>query len=225
MPEVKFLGHACVTITEGNHKLIIDPFLTDNPVAAAKADDIEAGYVLVTHGHGDHIGDAVSIAKRNDATVIGTFELVNLVGKEGVKTHPLHIGGGHNFDFGRVKATIAHHGGGYGPDASQYTGPPVGFLVTIGGKTIYHAGDTGLFYDMKLIGEMNDIDLAFVPIGDNFTMDPDDAIKAVEFLQPKKVVPIHYNTWDLIAQDAAAFAAKVKNAEVVILKPGEGCSV
>ena len=225
MPEVKFLGHACVTITEGNHKLIIDPYLTDNPVAAAKANDIEASYVLVTHGHGDHIGDAVAIARRNNATVIGTFELVNLVGKEGVTTHPLHIGGGHNFDFGRVKATIAHHGGGYGPDASRYTGPPVGFLVTIGGKTIYHPGDTGLFYDMKLIGEMNNIDLAFVPIGDNFTMDPADAVKAVEFLQPKKVVPIHYDTWYLIAQDAAAFASEVKNAEVVILKPGESCTV
>jgi len=221
MPKATFLGHSCVTLTDGKHNLIIDPYLTDNPQAAEKAQDIKADFVLITHGHGDHVGDGIEIAKRNKATLIANFELANLCGAEGAEVHPMHIGGGHDFDFGRVKLTIAHHGGGYGPDASRYTGPPVGFLVTLGGKTVYHPGDTGLFYDMKLIGEMNKIDLAFLPIGDNFTMDINDAVKAVEFLKPKKVVPFHFNTWPLIEASPEDFAAKVKGTEVVILKPGE----
>ncbi len=221
MPQVRFLGHSCVTITEGDHKLIIDPFLTGNPLATVKQEEIDAKWVLVSHGHGDHVGDAVAIAKRNKATVIGSFELVNMCAKDGVEVHAMHIGGAHDFDFGRVKLTIAHHGGGFGEDASRYTGPPVGFLVTIGGKTIYHPGDTGLFYDMKLIGEMNAIDLAFLPIGDNFTMGIDDAVKAVEFLKPKKVVPMHYDTFPVVEQNPEDFASRVTGAEVVILKPGE----
>jgi L-ascorbate metabolism protein UlaG (beta-lactamase superfamily) len=221
MPQVQFLGHSCVTITEGEHRLIIDPFLTDNPQATVSADDINVNYVLITHGHGDHVGDGIAIAKRNDATVIASFELANMCAKEGCKIHPMHIGGKFNFDFGSVKLTIAHHGGGYGEDASRYTGPPVGFLVTIGGKLIYHAGDTGLFYDMKLIGEMNNIDLAFLPIGDNFTMGIDDAVKATEFLHAKKVVPFHYDTWPPIEAKPEEFAAKVTASDVVILKPGE----
>ncbi len=226
MPQVRFLGHSCVTITEGNHKLIIDPFITDNPKSPVKADEIDVNYILLTHGHGDHVGDAVAIAKRTGATVIATFELANLCAGEGANIHPMHIGGGHNFDFGRVKLTIAHHGGGYGPDASRYTGPPVGFVVTIGGKSIYHSGDTGLFYDMKLIGEMTPIDLAFLPIGDNFTMGIDDAVKAVELLRPKKVVPIHFDTWDIIETDPKSFAKKVGSmAEVVILEPGGSLDV
>lgn len=225
MPEVTFLGHSCVAIADGNHKLIIDPFLNDNPQATTKADDIKVKWVLVTHGHGDHVGDAIAIAKRNDATIIANNELAHLCGSLGAKFHPMHIGGAHDFDFGRVKLTIAHHGGGYGPDASVYTGPPVGFLVTIGGKIIYHPGDTGLFLDMKLIGEMNDIDLAFLPIGDNFTMGIEDAVKATEFLKPKKVVPFHYDTWDIIHCDPCEFRDKVKGPEVVLLKPGESLSL
>jgi len=222
MPHAKFLGHSCVTITEGDHKIVIDPFLTDNPQAAVKADDIDANFVLITHGHGDHVGDGIEIAKRNKATVIANFELANYCAGEGCDIHPMHIGGKFNFPFGWVKLTIAHHGGGAGPDASRYTGPPVGFLVNIGGKTLYHPGDTGLFYDMKLIGEMNPIDLAFLPIGDNFTMGIEDAAKAAELLNPKAVVPFHYDTWDPIKADPKEFAGKVKNCEVKILKPGEG---
>ena len=126
MPEVKWLGHSCVTITEGNHKLIIDPFIDDNPKSPVKAKDINVNYILITHGHGDHVGDAIALAKRNDATIIANFELANLCASMGANIHPMHIGGAHKFDFGRVKLTIAHHGGGYGPDASRYTGPPVG---------------------------------------------------------------------------------------------------
>ncbi len=221
MPTARFLGQSCITIQDGDHKIIVDPFLTGNPLAGAKQEEIECSHVLLTHGHGDHFGDTLEIAKRNDATVIATYELASFCGSKGLKFHPMHIGGAHDFDFGRVKLTIAHHGGGFGENAEIYTGPPVGFLITMGGKTVYSAGDTGLFYDMKLIGEMNQIDLAFLPIGDNFTMGIDDAVKAVEFLNPKKVVPVHYNTFPLIEQDPQEFAGKVKTAEVVVMNPGD----
>ena len=221
MPTARFLGQSCITIQDGDHKIIIDPFLTGNPLAGAKQEEIECSHVLLTHGHGDHFGDTIEIAKRNDASIIATYELASFCGTKGLKFHLMQIGGAHDFDFGRVKLTIAHHGGGFGENAEIYTGPPVGFLITMGGKTIYNAGDTGLFYDMKLIGEMNQIDLAFLPIGDNFTMGIDDAAKAVEFLKPEKVVPVHYNTFPLIEQDPQKFAEKVKTAEVIIMNPGD----
>ena len=221
MPTARFLGQSCITIQDGDHNIIIDPFLTGNPLAGAKQEEIVCSHVLLTHGHSDHFGDTIEIAKRNDATIIATYELASFCGTKGLKFHPMHIGGAHDFDFGRVKLTIAHHGGGFGENAEIYTGPPVGFLITMGGKTVYNSGDTGLFYDMKLIGEMNVIDLAFLPIGDNFTMGIDDAVKAVEFLKPKKVVPVHYNTFPLIEQDPEEFAGKVKTAEVVIMNPGD----
>lgn len=224
MPTAKFLGHSCVELFEEDHKLIIDPFITGNPQSPVKKEDIETGFVLVTHGHGDHIGDTVAIAKRTGATVIANFELASLVGKSQVATHPMHIGGKHEFPFGWVKLTIAHHGGGFGDDASTYTGPPVGFLINIGGKTVYHPGDTGLFLDMQLIGEMNSIDLAFLPIGDNFTMGIEDAVKAVEFLKPSIVVPIHYNTFPVIEASPDSFAQKISGTQVVVLKPGDSFS-
>ena len=221
MVQVRFLGHSCVALTDGYHRLIIDPFLQGNPAAVMQPDEVEVNYVLVTHGHGDHLGDAISIANRNGATIIANYELANLCAKHGAKIHPMHIGGSFKFDFGRVKLTIAHHGGGYGSDASVYTGPAVGFLITLGERTIYHPGDTGLFYDMKLIGDTNAIDLAFLPIGDNFTMGIDDAVLAVGFLRPKIVVPIHYDTFPIITAPSEEFAQKVQGARVVLLKPGE----
>lgn len=221
MPQARFLGHSCVTLTDGDHRLIIDPFLSGNEKAAVKPEEIEVDHVLVSHGHGDHVGDAISIAKRCGATIIANYELANLCAKEGVNVHPMHIGGAHEFPFGRVKLTIAHHGGGYGEDASVYTGPPVGFLITLGGKVIYHPGDTGLFLDMQLIGEMNQIELAFLPIGDNFTMGIDDAVKAVQFLRPRRVVPIHYDTFDVIKADPNEFCGKIKDCQSIILNPGD----
>jgi L-ascorbate metabolism protein UlaG (beta-lactamase superfamily) len=206
MVQARFLGHSCVTLTDGYHRIIIDPFLDGNPAAGVKSDDIEVNYILVTHGHGDHVGDAIKIALRTGATIVTNYELAVLCGRLGAKVHPMHVGGAHKFEFGRVKLTIAHHGGGYGEDASIYTGPPVGFLVSLGDRVIYHPGDTGLFYDMKLIGEMNAIDLAFLPIGDNFTMGIDDAVKAAEFLRAKTVVPFHYDTFPAIAAGAEEFA-------------------
>lgn len=225
MPKVTFVGHACVIIAHESHTLIVDPFITGNPSAAIKADAVSPTHILVSHGHGDHFGDTIPMAKRSGATVIGTYEICQICGKAGVATHPMNIGGAHQFPFGRVKLTIAHHSGGYGDDASQYAGPPVGFLITIGGKTIYHAGDTGLFYDMKLIGDMNAIDLAILPVGDNFTMGIDDAAKAVEFLKPKQVLPIHYNTWPVIDADPTRLAQLAPGVRLMALKPGESFSL
>ncbi|MGH8016340.1 MAG: metal-dependent hydrolase [Candidatus Zixiibacteriota bacterium] len=221
MPTARFLGHACVTVSDGTHNFIIDPFLNGNPLAAAKPENIKCDYIILTHGHDDHFGDTVIIAKNNNAKVIANFELAMFCAKQGLDVHDMGIGGSRQFEFGRVKFTIAHHGSGYGQYADIYTGSPAGVLLTLAGKTLYHSGDTALFYDMKLIGEMNQIDIAFLPIGDNYTMGVDDAAKAVEFLSPKIVVPIHYNTFPIINQDPLDFARKVKSAKVIILKPGE----
>lgn len=221
MPQATFMGHSCVMLHNDKHRLIIDPFLTGNELATTRPEEVEVDYILLSHGHGDHVGDTVAIAKRTGATVIANHELANLCEKDGLKVHGMHIGGAHNFDFGRVKLTIAHHGGGFGPSDLIYSGPPVGFLITMDDKTVYHPGDTGLFYDMKLIGEMNDIELAFLPIGDNYTMGIEDALKAVEFLKPRRVVPMHFNTFPVIETDPQAFAGKVKDAQAVVLAPGD----
>ncbi len=222
MTRVTWYGHACFLIETQGTRLLIDPFLTGNPLAPVRADAVHPQYILVSHGHGDHLGDTVAIAKRTGATVISNFELNDWFVAQGVEnTHPQHIGGGFNYPWGRVKLTIAHHGSGL-PDGS-YGGNPAGFLFYLEGKKIYHACDTGLFYDMKLIGEEG-IDLAILPIGDNFTMGPDDALKAVKLIEPKQVVPIHYNTFDVIQQDPQAWARRVQNetsVKVVVMKPGD----
>jgi L-ascorbate metabolism protein UlaG (beta-lactamase superfamily) len=220
--EITYHSHACFTVTVDDTKLLIDPFLTGNTLADVSADQVEADYILVSHGHGDHVGDTVEIAKRTEAMTISNFEIMNWLAAQGVeKSHPLHIGGGYDFPFGRVKLTIAHHGSAL-PDGS-YGGNPAGFLLTLDGKKIYHACDTGLFYDMKLIGE-GGLDVAILPIGDNFTMGPDDALKAVKLLEPKVVIPIHYDTFDVIAQDPQVFARRVEAetpTKCVVLKPGD----
>jgi L-ascorbate metabolism protein UlaG (beta-lactamase superfamily) len=222
MAKITWYGHSCVLIETQGTRLLIDPFLTGNPVAPVRADAVHPRYILVSHGHGDHLGDTVAIAKRTGATVISNFELSDYFAAQGVEnTHAQHIGGGYNYPWGRVKLTIAHHGSGL-PDGSN-GGDPAGFLLYLEGKKVYHAGDTGLFYDMKLIGEEG-IDLAILPIGDNFTMGPDDALKAVKLIEPRQVVPIHYNTFDVIKQDAQAWARRVQNetsAEVIVMKPGD----
>ena len=207
MPRLTYLGHSAFLLEGTSATLVIDPFLSGNPLAKTKPSDIRADYVLITHGHGDHLGDSIEIAKNNDATIISTFEMVNYCQERGAKGHPLHIGGGYNFPFGRVKLTIAHHGSST-PDGA-YMGQPSGLLITMDGKTLYHAGDTALFYDMKLIGEMNAIDVACLPIGDNFTMGIEDAVKAAEFLHPNMVIPMHYKTFDVIDVNPNEFVEKV----------------
>lgn len=219
--KITWYGHACFLIKTKGTNLLTDPFLTGNPLAPVRADQIEADYICVSHGHGDHVGDGVAIAKRTGATVISNFEIQNWFVGQGVENvHPQHIGGGHDYPWGRLKLTIAHHGSAL-PDGT-YGGNPVGFLFYIEGKKIYHACDTGLFYDMKLIGE-EVVDLAILPIGDNFTMGPDDALRAVKLIEPKRVIPIHYNTFDVIKQDAHAWARRVENetsSKVLVLEPG-----
>ena len=219
---ITWYGHACFLIEANNAKLLIDPFITGNPLAPVPADAIEADYILVSHGHGDHLGDTIDIAKRTGATVISNFEIQNWVVQQGLENvHPQHIGGGFNYPWGRVKLTIAQHGSAL-PDGT-YGGNPCGFLFYINGKKIYHACDTGLFFDMKLIGEEG-IDLAILPIGDNFTMGPDDALRAVKLIEPGHVIPIHYNTFDVIKQDPHAWAGRVKDetsAKVTLMKPGD----
>ena len=220
-------GHATLGFETDGKKLVIDPFFEGNPAAPIKPDAVEADFILVSHGHGDHVGDTVSIAKRTGATVISNFEIASWFGGKGVeKTHGQHLGGGFKHPFGYLKLTLALHGSAL-PDGSN-GGNPAGFLLTTNdGKKIYFAQDTGLFGDMRLIGEEG-LDLAVIPIGDNYTMGPDDALRAVKMLQPKAVVPIHYNTWDLLAQDANAWAERVQketSTKAVILKPGESYSV
>jgi L-ascorbate metabolism protein UlaG (beta-lactamase superfamily) len=219
---ITYHSHACFGISVGEFQLLTDPFLSDNPLADVSAETVEADYILVSHGHGDHVGDTVSIAKRTGATTISNFEIANWLQSQGVEqAHAMHIGGGHDFPFGRVKLTIAHHGSAL-PDGS-YGGNPAGFLLTLEGKQLYHACDTALFYDMKLIGEVG-LDVAILPIGDNFTMGPDDALRAIELLEPKLVIPIHYDTFEVIQQDPYAFAARVEAetaAKCQVLKPGE----
>jgi L-ascorbate metabolism protein UlaG (beta-lactamase superfamily) len=220
--QLTYLGHAAV-LAKGSISVIIDPFLTGNPQATVKPDDVKVDYILLTHGHSDHVGDALEIAKKNSATIIAPFELAMYCQQKGAqKVHPMHIGGSKRFsDNFWVKLTIAHHGSCViEGDKIIYTGNPCGFVVELDGKKFYHSGDTGLFLDMQLIGE-NGLDLAILPIGDNFTMGIKDAAKAVEFLKPKKVLPIHYDTWDIISTDPQEFKKAVKNSEVVILKPNE----
>ncbi len=221
MAKLTWYGHAAFLLESGPYKILFDPFISGNPLAPVKPEQVPATHILVSHGHSDHLGDTVAIAKRTKATVIGPYELAGYCASKGCTIHPMHIGGGHNFPFGRVKLTIAHHGAGYEEDGRVlYLGNPCGFVVAVEGKNLYHSGDTGLFMDMQLIGQMHPLEVALLPIGDNFTMGPEDALKAVEFLKPKTVVPMHYSTWDLIKQDPKAFAGRVKGAKVVILEPG-----
>lgn len=218
MVNLTFLGHACFQLTHNDHSLIFDPFLTDNPFQITQASDITCNYILVSHGHADHLGDAVSIAQRTGATVIATAEVAHLIGQENCTTHAMHIGGKHAFDFGYVRITPAFHGAGI-PG-----GHACGFIVNFFGTTIYFAGDTSLFGDMALLGRLENIDYALLPIGDNYTMGPSDAVEAVALLKPKAVIPMHYNTWPVIAQSPEDFKQAVEERLTVpvhIVAPGQ----
>ncbi len=217
-----WFGHATLGLEINGLQIVVDPFFSGNPAAAIQAEQVQADFLLVSHGHGDHVGDAEAIARRTGATIISNAEIAGWFGQKGLKTHPQHLGGGYHHPFGYLKLTFAIHGSAL-PDGSN-GGNPAGFLLTApSGEKIYMAQDTGLFGDMRLIGDEG-LDLAVLPIGDNYTMGPEDALRAVEFLRPKHVVPIHYNTWPLLAQNPSAWAEKVSaktGAQVHVIQPGE----
>lgn len=221
---VSFHGHSIVKIKTGHFTILIDPFITGNSLTDLLVDNEKPDVILLTHGHNDHVGDTVAIAKANDSLVVAPNELADYLSWQGVKTHGMHIGGARQFEFGKVKFTQAFHGSSYVTENNEiiYTGMPAGILFTADEKTIYHAGDTALFGDMKLIGERHPIDLAFLPIGDNFTMGIEDAVYAVELLNPRAVVPIHYNTFPPIQQNPIEFKDLVKGSVVHVLNAGEG---
>ena len=206
--KLKYFSHSAFQLKTDNNKIIlIDPFLDDNPTSPVKSKDVKADYIILSHAHGDHIGDTFKIAGK-DTIIICVNELANFCISKGYKAHNMHIGGGYDFDFGRVKLTIAHHGSK--TPSGEYAGEPAGIIITLNNKSIYHTGDTALFYDMKLIGEMTKIDYMLLPIGDNFTMGINDAVKAVELVNPGLAIPIHYNTFPVIKADPDEFKRKVE---------------
>lgn len=220
-----YLGHAGVSlefeVAGAAHQLVIDPFITGNPSTPVSLESLNPDHVLVTHAHGDHWGDVPALAARTGATVIGTAEIAAYAETLGLKAHGMNVGGTHDFSFGKVRLTPAWHSSSF-PDGT-YGGMPTGIVLDVGGLRIYHAGDTALFTDMRLIGDLG-LDLALLPIGDNYTMGPSDALSAVKLLRPRYVMPIHFGTFPLLAQDAAAFKGRIEgetNARGLVLEPGE----
>ncbi|HYK83617.1 MAG TPA: metal-dependent hydrolase [Gemmatimonadales bacterium] len=226
MLTITFHGHACFVLEAAGRRLIIDPFLSGNPAADIPVERLpKVDAVLLSHGHGDHVGDAVAVAKRDAATVVATFELARFCEAQGARAHAMHIGGAHEFPFGRVKLVPAFHGGQVeGDDAGRYTTAPCGLVVTLGGQRVYHCGDTGLTLEMQLLAGR--VDVMLVPIGDNYTMGIEDAARAVDFVKPRVAIPMHYNTFELIRADPAAFRRAVgSGAEVVVLQPGQSHTI
>ena len=224
MVKIKALGHACFVLSTDEHSVIFDPWLAENPEAACGPGDVAVDAILVSHGHSDHLGDAIEISKRLGVPIVAPYELAMYCARFGCDVAPMHIGGGRQFDFGHVKLTQALHGSAIVEDDHiEYTGMPCGFVVTMGGCAIYYAADTGLFSDMKLIGDTNDLRAAILPIGDNFTMGPADALIAAEMLRADVVVPTHYSVFDIIQQDADSFAEdlQARGLRCMVLKPGE----
>lgn len=220
---ISYHGHSIVKIKTGDYTILIDPFITGNKLTDLLVENEKPDAILLTHGHNDHVGDTVEIAKACDALIVAPNELAVYLGWKGVRTHGMNLGGANRFEFGTVKFTQAFHSSSYTTDNNEiiYTGMPSGILFMAEGKTIYHAGDTAIFGDMELIGKRHPIDVAFVPIGDNFTMGPEDAACSVELLNPKLAVPIHFNTFPPIEQDPNTFKELVVDREVKIMSAGD----
>lgn len=224
--KLSYHGHSIVLLENNGSKMIVDPFITGNELTDLHADELKVDYIVLTHGHNDHVGDTVEIAKRTNATVVAPVELADYIGSKGIEVVAMNIGGKNEFEFGSVKFVHAFHSSSYtfGENGDLiYTGMPTGIIIEAGGKKIYHAGDTGIFGDMKLITELNGpFDVFFVPIGDNFTMGIDDAVYATDKLvQPKIAVPVHYNTFPPIKQDPEEFKEKLSTECRVLAAGGE----
>jgi L-ascorbate metabolism protein UlaG (beta-lactamase superfamily) len=219
--QLRYLGHSGIELTSSSFSLVIDPFLTGNPVATVKPESLSPQHIILTHAHGDHSSDVEPLAKRTGAPVISNAEIVGYYQAKGLQGHGMNTGGSFTFPFGKLTFTPAWHSSSF-PDGS-YGGNPMGVVLELESKRIYHLGDTALFSDLALIGKKG-IDLALVPIGDNFTMGPEDALEAVKLIGPKQVIPIHYNTFGLIKQDGAAFKRMVESqtsARCIVLEPGQ----
>lgn len=221
--KISYHGHSVVQIQTNGKNILIDPFINGNQLTDLKVAETRPDVIILSHGHNDHVGDTVELAKKNNALVVANHELSTYLSWQGVNTHGMHIGGAHQFEFGKVKLTQAFHGSSYTTENNEiiYCGMPAGILFMNEGKTIYHAGDTGLFSDMKLIGERHPIDVAFLPIGDNFTMGPEDAAYAAKLLKAKTVVPIHFNTFPPIKQDPFKFIEMLEDKNGRVLQAGE----
>ena len=218
MLQFSYYGHSCFQLNDGTHKVLTDPFLTGNPTAAISAEKVEADTILLSHAHGDHFGDAQAIAERTGADVVGVPEVLGLLRLPGAKLHGMNLGGTLSLPFGSVRMVLARHSSGVAG------GCACGYIIRMGGKTVYFAGDTAIFSDMKFLGERDAIDYAMLPIGDNYTMGPEDAALAAKWLGAKHVIPIHYNTWPIIAQDPEEFkklCEAASDAKVTVVQPGE----
>ena len=218
MVKFSYYGHSAFLLDDGNYRVLADPFLTGNPKASIKPEKVKCDYVLVTHAHGDHLGNAPEIAYNTGAAIISTPEVIAEAESIGrLECFPMNLGGSINLPFGRVRMTLAQH------SAGVPGGTACGFVVNIGGLNIYYAGDTALFSDMQLIGRRDKLDVAVLPIGDNYTMGPEDAAQAAEWLGARYVIPVHYNTWPVIAKDVQEFKAlteKITQAKVLVVEPG-----
>jgi L-ascorbate metabolism protein UlaG (beta-lactamase superfamily) len=220
MLQFHYFGHACFLLDDGKYKVLVDPYFTGNPVATAEPEAIECDYILLSHAHQDHLGDAPAIAKRTGAVVIGVPEVLQLCVQQegGIQVHGMNLGGSQQLPFGKIRMTLALHSSGV-PG-----GIACGYVIQMGGINVYFAGDTALFGDMKLIGHKDPLDYALLPIGDNYTMGLEDAAVAAQWLNVRHVIPIHYNTWPVISQEVERYkelTETMSRAEVHIVKPGE----
>ncbi|WP_438448328.1 metal-dependent hydrolase [Gorillibacterium sp. sgz5001074] len=225
---ITYLGHSSLLVEHDGIRVVIDPFLSGNPQSAVQAAELKVNAVLLTHGHDDHFGDTLEIAAKNDCPVVAIHELAVFCSSKGVKAHGMNLGGSHQFEGFRVKLMPAWHSNSVRDgDKLLYAGEPAGILLTMGGKTLYHAGDTALFSDLKLVSELHKLDAAALPIGDNYTMGPEEAAIASEWLRPGVVIPLHFNTFPMIRQDGDAFVklCEAKGIRACTLAAGESLEV